>query len=142
MEKIIGLYGKGNCGKSFTLKKLIQIFRESPNTHKEENIEDFGEDFRTTFTFKDKRVCIATGGDDNDYLKENCNYFKNNKFDIAISATRTSGETCDCLNNFAKKYNQQVTFYKKYIENLDDKKYQDALNELQAKELFDSIDSL
>lgn len=142
MKKIIGLYGRANCGKSSTLKKLIQIFEECPNAHKEEKFEEFNGDFRITFTFKDKCVCVATGGDDKSIIEENCNYFKNNKFDIAISATRAAGGTCDSLNDFATEHNGKMIWHKKYIESFDYKKYQDEINELEAKELFEYIDEL
>lgn len=108
--EIIGLFGKPNCGKTNTLNRVIdelltlgaQIISSYPqNASRDLAIQDRN----VCVEFRGKKVCIATGGDKGEALKDNCEFFVKNKADIAISATRTKGETCKELVAFAISVN-------------------------------------
>lgn len=108
--EIIGLFGKPNCGKTNTLNRVIdelltlgaQIISSYPqNASRDLAIQDRN----VCVEFRGKKVCIATGGDEGSILKDNCDFFLKNNADIAISATKTSGDTCIELNNLSQKVN-------------------------------------
>ncbi|MDO4709958.1 MAG: hypothetical protein Q4B94_09205 [Pseudomonadota bacterium] len=108
--EIIGLFGKANCGKTNTLNRVIDelltlgakvISSNPPNTSRDLAIQDRN----VCMEFRGKKVCVATGGDEGAALKDNCEFFANNKADIVISATRTKGGTCKELVDFATSVN-------------------------------------
>lgn len=142
MKKVIGLYGKGTCGKTSTLNKLIDIFSAKYGNPKYK--ERYGEnDIRVTFRFEDKVICISTGGDSGSILEANCKYFEKHNFNIAISATRTSGDSCSTLINFNKEQTiDEVDWHKKCIEGFGKENYQDIINTIEANELFEYIGEL
>jgi len=139
MKKVIGLYGKGTCGKTSTLNKLIDLFstKYGQPKYKERYSEN---DIRVTFSLEDKVICIATGGDSGSILEANCKYFEKHNFDIAISATRTSGDSCSTLIDFEIRYETEgIEWHKKCIESFGKENYQDIINTIEANELFEYL---
>ena len=54
--------------------------------------------------FNNEKICICTGGDDQEVIENNINYFNSEKSTIAVSATRTKGDTKDLYDDFASKH--------------------------------------
>ncbi len=135
MEKIIGLYGKGSCGKTATLNFLIDLLTVAttscpmPTPHTGDRKE--------TFTYNDKVISICTDGDYEEILEENISYFNKQKCDIVITATRTRGKTCDALNTFASKNKiSTVDWIKK---SYDAKKLEEKMNLQTARDIFNQL---
>lgn len=112
--RIIGLYGHGDCGKSETLNTLKELLRASgkslsgsphPNSEMPE-----------TFEYKGMIICVAPGGDDRAKLQENIRYFKTNKCDVAITATRCKGGSVEELQKYAKSEDVEIEWVQKSYE--------------------------
>lgn len=104
--RIIGLFGHGECGKSETLNVLKELLRENgksisakphPWCEKPE-----------TFEYKGQVISVAPGGDDRKKLRENIQYFKAKKCDVAISSTRYKGGSVEELQKYAKSEGVEI----------------------------------
>ena len=111
---IIGLYGHGNCGKSATLNFLKELLREAgmslsrtphPNS-----------DTPETFEYKGLVICVAPGGDTEDIVERNVQYFKSKNCDVAISATRTSGGSVEALQRYEQEMQTMIDWVRKSYE--------------------------
>lgn len=137
MQKIIGLYGKYDSGKTETLNWLIALLDQVVNNTPLPTPPLKWTDRQSVFVYNGKTIAIATGGDDADAIQQNCAFFVANKCDIAISATRTRGQTCDALNIFAQQQGLTVTYIRKAKTTNPALYYQ--TNFLQAQQIFASL---
>jgi len=112
--RIIGLYGHGSCGKSATLNFLKELLREArmslsrtphPNS-----------DTPETFEYKGLVICVAPGGDTEDIVERNVQYFKSKNCDVAISATRTSGGSVEALQRYEQEMQTMIDWVRKSYE--------------------------
>lgn len=90
--KIIGLFGKSNQGKTATLKQVIERLKEKGGEIIEEIRVNDIPDWRVAIKYENKKICIATGGDNPNAIRKNCDFFDKHNPDIAVSAVRTKGE--------------------------------------------------
>lgn len=102
MKAIIGLYGAANCGKTTTLKKLHDELIKQGGTELK-LIQSKGSDYRTIIKYKENIIGIGTSGDDGCTVQENCLFFDKYDCDIAISATRTRGNSVGVLDNYSEE---------------------------------------
>ena len=93
MNQIIGLFGKGDIGKTETLNLLIDLLEVATTNCLMPIPQPARKDRKKTFQYNGKTISICTAGDNENELKNNCSYFKSMKCDIAISAARTRGKT-------------------------------------------------
>ncbi|AEE15851.1 ATP-binding protein [Treponema brennaborense] len=134
--KVIGLYGRSNCGKTSTLNLLIDLLEEKTTGCKKPSPQNNVCDRRETISFNGKIVSICTAGDNENQLNENIKYFNKTNPDVAVSATRTSGKTCTELKQYATKQSCDVDWIKKIYssigaENKDNlKQTNDILNKI------------
>jgi hypothetical protein len=136
MKRIIGLYGKANCGKTTTLNNLIEklAIATGKNVVIPLNKET---DTMEVFNYKNKIICVATQGDTKDAVKQNCDFFINQNCDIAFSATRSRGKSCDALKVLAATYSINIEREAKAQE--CNKNLQPNVNQQQADYLFNMI---
>ncbi len=92
---------------------------------------------RYYFKINGVTVGIATGGDTQAIVKQNCLFFQQNNCDVAFSAIRTKGKTCQDLDAFAKQYGLTVNKQSQNIVNDITKQY--ASNLAKAQELYNLI---
>lgn len=140
--KIIGLFGKSNQGKTTVLNQVIdwlineggEIIESEPKNPEKDN-----KDKCICIRYKGKLICIATGGDNQEMLDKNCQFFNQFKqnIDIAISATRSKGITCSILNAYAKDKNSTVTWLNKSVSK--NKKIQIELNSIDTYLIIEFI---
>ena len=140
--KIIALQGKENCGKTATLKLLIDLMKSKYNVIGRSNGRGF--DYWVKFDVNGKTAAIYTAGDLGSIIE---NALKDiGKCDLFVCAVHNYGDTVKCLYEHANK--QDVYLYGRFFytnsgENLlDVQKEQTAVNEYQAKYLFDKIVSI
>lgn len=134
MKKIIGLYGRAQCGKTTTLRMLFddlvklgsEVLSPLPSQG----------DARSLLEYNGMLIAICTGGDTADIVDENCTYFTTTKCDIGISASRTKGNTCDILNNYAQSHKLGVCWVRKNIADIEE----EDVNKAQVKDLIAIID--
>lgn len=136
MEKIIGLYESANQGKTSTLNDLIDILKV--RTLHCEMPEPVSEDRREVFNYHGKIIGIATPGDSQWELEQNCSFFDENRCDIAITATRSKEWTCDFLEKYAKKHKLKVDWIKKTV--CEEPTLMEAANLIQAYRILDLIE--
>ena len=132
MKKVIALQGKAQCGKTSTLNLLIDLLEVEtgeccsiPPTHQG--------DRKKIILINGIIVGIATGGDTENIVKDNCLFFAENNCDVVFSAIRTRGGTCQALDDFATQYGLTVNKKRQDIE--EDIAKQDESNLAKAKEL-------
>lgn len=135
--RIIGLYGRSNCGKTQTLNYLKDILRikgKSISLH-----GPHGGDEPETFEVDGKIICVAPGGDTEKIVKNNIAYFQSKHCDIAISASRCRGGSPKVLNDFAATLSTTIEWYHKSNEENLSAATKDAANKETAKFLYSRL---
>ncbi|MCD7714064.1 MAG: hypothetical protein LUI08_03940 [Prevotella sp.] len=138
MEKeiIIGLRGRANTGKTWTLcilKDLITIGEVS----EENKIHAHRRDFREVLRYKGKNVAITSYGDSQIIMEKNIKFLRGHDWDFAISATRTRGKTVTLLTDYAHELGIEPYWQHKSI----DKAAPFEVNLQCAKKLLGFLDS-
>lgn len=137
MEKIIGLWGAGNKGKTTTLNMLIEHLFKNSEMNIVEDI-DLETDRFVALTWKGKRIAICTGGDNKEAEKDNIDFLKKQDADIFVAASRTKGGSVDKLEAFAKRQGIEIDWAEKtYAET---EKEQAKANKQDMQTLLEKID--
>lgn len=108
-HKIIVLYGRGNLGKTRTLRMVIDKLNH-------ESISYATCDIQTICHHNAQTIAIATKGDNAAELRANVSYFKSHPCDIAITAARSRGGTHDVIKAYAKETGAEVVWIYKRAE--------------------------
>lgn len=108
-HKIIVLYGRGNLGKTRTLRMVIDKLNH-------ESISYATCDIQTICHHNAQTIAIATKGDNADELRANVSYFKSHPCDIAITAARSRGGTHDVIKAYAQETGAEVVWIYKRAE--------------------------
>ena len=108
-HKIIVLNGRGNLGKTRTLRMVIDILNGEP-------ISNAKYDTQTICHYNDLTIAVATKGDNATELRSNVSYFKSHPCDIAITAARSRGGTHDVIKAYAQKTGAEVVWIYKRAE--------------------------
>ncbi|MGE4455274.1 MAG: hypothetical protein AB7D92_12175 [Sphaerochaeta sp.] len=157
MEKVIGLYGKGDSGKSRTLYLLAKLLIENGALllRSTENIDFFNDnplrasgttcDFRAVFTLNDKIIGITSKGDNDKEMESNLQFLKEGaECDIVFSATLSRGVTTNALFSYAEDHSAVLIWVAKsyYADNTTIKPTPsqfDMMNNLEAQFMFNLI---
>ena len=108
-HKIIVLYGRGNLGKTRTLRMVIDQLNGEP-------ISNAKYDTLAICHYNDLTIAVATKGDNAAELRFNVSYFKSHPCDIAITAARSRGGTHDVINSYAQETGAEVVWIYKRAE--------------------------
>lgn len=127
-HKIIVLYGRGNLGKTRTLRMVIDRLNH-------ESISYATCDIQTICRHNDQTIAVATKGDNVAELRSNVSYFKSHPCDIAITAARSRGGTHDVINSFAQETGTEVVWIYKRTEAGDE----NAVNLKWAERVVEKI---
>lgn len=109
LHRIIVLCGRGNLGKTRTLRMVIDKLNG-------ESISYATRDTKTICHYKDQTIAIATKGDNAAELRANVSYFKSHSCDIAITAARSRGGTHDVIKAYAQETGAEVVWIYKRVE--------------------------
>lgn len=109
LHRIIVLCGRGNLGKTRTLRMIIDKLNG-------ESISYATRDTKTICHYNDQTIAIATKGDNAAELRANVSYFKSHPCDIAITAARSRGGTHDVIKAYAQETGAEVVWIYKRIE--------------------------
>lgn len=109
LHKIIVLSGRGNLGKTRTLRMVIDKLNG-------ESISYATRDTKTICHYNDQTIAIATKGDNAAELRANVSYFKSHSCDIAITAARSRGGTHDVIKAYAQETGAEVVWIYKRVE--------------------------
>lgn len=126
--KVIALFGIKDTGKTTTLNLLYNLINPyNPITD--------GKDHRRDFTYKGKKIFIATPGDNEAEIDENIKRARKANCDILVTASRTKGYGWELLRREFK----DIRFIKKKVA---DQQEQDLANKTQASDLQAIIDDV
>lgn len=114
MKKIIALYRRGDTGKTETLNYVIEILN-TITTGKLTPLVPDHTDRQATFVFNELTVCVCTAGDNATEIEQNEEYFNNQKCDIAITASRSRGESVDAIYAMAKTNSAEIKWVRKLV---------------------------
>ncbi len=129
-KKILGLYGAADKGKTRTLRMLIDLLNSRSISY---SIDDTNE----VCVYRGHTIVVTTRGDNADLIERNVEFMRKHPWDIAITATRTRGGSCDTILAYAKEIDAVMVWKKKcYGEPFDD------INLRCAKALLADIDVL
>ncbi len=109
LHRIIVLCGRGNLGKTRTLRMVIDKLNG-------ESISYATRDTKTICHYNDQTIAIATKGDNAAELRANVSYFKSHPCDIAITAARSRGGTHDVIKAYTQETGAEVVWIYKRIE--------------------------
>ncbi|MCO6026028.1 hypothetical protein NG821_09285 [Prevotella cerevisiae] len=136
-KHVILLKGTANSGKTQTLLKLIDKLQEANFQDKKvvnNCCQKDCEDKRIVIDYKKFRIAICTGGDTEDILNKNIDYFKSCSWHIAICATRSKGKMIDVIKEFAQKQDAQIHIVRKGW--VDDPEWSDNPRQQEACDLL------
>ena len=141
MNTIIGLKGRGNSGKSTTIRILYELLLQDGFQLISGNFKPSGGDFNSVFTKNGKIVGVTSSGDSYDLVHNNLKELISAKSNICVCACRTfdrvSPGTNAAIFEFTNYLNQ---FVKKTIDNID--KTQPDTNISDAKKLLSKVNDL
>lgn len=132
MKKIIALKGKGNSGKTQTIRKVFNELCAQDKDTKVEILID-NADIKAIVTIKGIKIGIESQGDPNSRLKDSLNEFSKKDCDIIVCATRTSGMTVEWVKNldgFTPIWINQIIGVKSLIEQINEVKALEILSEV------------
>lgn len=130
-HKIIVLCGRGNLGKTRTLRMVIDKLNGEPISYATCDIQ-------TICRHNDQIIAIATKGDNAAELRANVSYFKSHPCDIAITAARSRGGTHDVIKAYAKETGAEVVWIYKRAEAGDE----NVVNLKWAERVVEAISNL
>lgn len=114
--RIIGLYGASNTGKTTTLNLVANDLEKSgANILSHERVYE-SSDYRYYIQCPNRlKLCITTAGDNKTIQQENVDFVapKENKVDIWITASRTSGESTLPMVTFANDQKTTILWVRK-----------------------------
>lgn len=139
--KIIGLYGRGQCGKSETLGIYLRGLVYGVNLSDAERKFGCDKDLRESIERNGVVVDICPPGDTESIVLDNIEFVKQHPCDIFFTATRTGGKGCKALEAYAKSLNAELVWIKKvYNDDLDTIGQKDA-NKKLAEKLFQMVNN-
>ena len=105
MSDIIALKGRGNSGKTQTIKAVFKNLNTKYPNAIITNLKPNTIDIKIIMDINGTKVGIESQGDPDSRLKQSLSDFSNANCDIIICATRTSGMTVNWVNSYSSKYN-------------------------------------
>jgi GTPase SAR1 family protein len=122
LQRIIGLFGAANQGKTTTLNYLIHLLSKAQMglNYSTITIEDCGVednyDHTQSFEVNGLKIAVASSGDNGNAVANNIKFFKEQDCDIAVTATRTKGSSVIVLGEFAKEASINIEWVQKSNE--------------------------
>lgn len=141
-KEVIVLWGKGDRGKTTTLKLLIEELINLGAKKIDGGDSNLTNDIWAILEYKNKKIGIVTVGDDQQSLKK---YFDklNNECDIYICASRTKGISCDYIKTH---FTDSVIIWQEKLsitvenKSVDLTRLQDLANKAQVSVLIETIE--
>lgn len=102
---IIALKGKGNCGKSKTLIRVLSMLENQPGGKVIEKEKIGDSDMSAIILVGGTKIGITTAGDPGDYLEIKIEVFIKVECQIIICACRTRQSTRDVIRKYETSHN-------------------------------------
>lgn len=110
-KTIIGLKGTANVGKSMTLSSLGRQLR---NARGITSVDVTRGDYWAVFDYQGKKVGIQTYGDHVSHVRSGVTGFLNERCDIIVIASKTTGATLNHVNQVATTNDYRVFWARPY----------------------------
>lgn len=133
MRAIIGLYRRGQTGKTETLNLLIDLMEA--NAAALPAPQPVGRDRRKAIRWHGMTVGVCTAGDNEEQVRENRDFFERNGCDVGVTAARSWGRTHWVMHDYAKRCGARMTWVKKRLSD----SCCEQTNMLQARELLSLV---
>lgn len=101
MNHIVALKGKGNSGKTETIKMVFTLLKNKYPKASVNLLKCNTKDVKVIMLINGHTVGIESQGDPNSRLQQSLIDFNNAKCDIIICATRSSGMTVNFVNSYS-----------------------------------------
>jgi len=142
-KTIIGIYGRGQEGKSTTIKKVTQLILSNyPNATCSINPIDYSGDILLIINIGTIKIGFESQGDPGSrmiYANTVENLAKIELCDIIVCATRTEGETVKKVDYVADTYGYHTIWLSSFWSPTINK---EVLNHLAAENIIKIIDAL
>ena len=148
--KIFALYGKGNTGKSSTIREIYEQIKSKSKVIKEEYYKN-GVDVTAIISIKNLTIGITSYGDDAKCINAPFELFKNGNCDVIICASRvrrTKTGSVVYLKNFEKNNKASLIWIKKEYFEIDEdnnktketyKEIIEKINSIQVERVLNQI---
>ena len=139
-EKVIVLWGNGNCGKTTTIKIVIDLLKQSGG--KETVLQQGKKDVTSVINWNGKTIGICTVGDARTCQEQAYNLLGKN-CDVYIFTSRSKGETVKFIfDNFSNTpiiWHEKWSVFKNHFTRTMPSHILDEVNEMQARKIVDLI---
>ncbi len=132
MRAIIGLFRRGQTGKTDTLNLLIDLLEAAASSSSMPAPQPIGRDRCKVVRYRGLTVGVCTGGDNEDVVRENRDFFERHACDVGVTAARSWGRTHWVMHDYAKRCGARMIWVKRRVT---DAGYEQA-NMQQARELL------
>ena len=141
--KVIALQGKSGCGKTTTLKKMINILKSTTGVNLLAERKKYANSADTwaMFNCNGKIVGITTRGDTDKIIQSDLDEMQENNIEVFICAVHTSGATLNKAKSIAGN-NRYLIISKATVYSTDpvlEHTIQDMVNTSQANDLINII---
>lgn len=119
MHAIIGLYRKGQTGKTETLNLLIDLLEASATASPLPSPQPVGRDRRKVVRWSGLTVGVCTAGDNEEQVRENRDFFERNGCDVGVTAARSWGRTHWVMHDYAKRRGARMIWVEKRLADAD-----------------------
>lgn len=136
-KKVIGLWGKGNLGKSQTINKVYNLLKSQHKTVNEEH-QIIGTDVRVVLTINGVKIGIESQGDPGSRLEESLLLFIKVKCAVIVCATRTRGQTVAAVENLQPDY--EVLWFEQEVKSTGPQ--QQGSNNAMARRIVDEVEKV
>jgi hypothetical protein len=136
-KKVIGLRGKGNVGKSQTIRKAYDLLKSQHKTMIEEH-QILGADIRVVLTINGVKIGIESQGDPHSRLEKSLVLFVNEKCAVIVCAARTRGQTVAAVENLQPDY--EVLWFGQEVKHSGPQQ-QDS-NNAMARRIVDEMEKI
>jgi hypothetical protein len=135
-KEVIGLRGKGNVGKSQTVKMAYDLLKSMHKNVKEEYKIQTDIDVRVVLTIGTKKIGIESQGDPGSRLKDSLLLFVEVGCQVIVCATRTRGQTVNAVEELQPDY--EVLWLKQAV--CSSMQEQQAINTAMAQRIVGEVE--
>lgn len=135
-KEVIGLWGKGNVGKSQTIKKVYDLLKSKHKNVKEEHKEEGRVDIIVVLTIGTTRIGIESQGDPCSRLEESLRLFVKLGCTVIVCATRTRGQTVKAVEKLQPNY--EILWFEQSVKSTVSE--QQASNNAMAQQIIGEVE--
>jgi hypothetical protein len=136
---IFALRGKGESGKSSTIRLLHVLFTQNNYRVVDTSFNPQGGDFRTVFSKNNKLIGITSSGDTFDLVYNNLGFLISSGCTICVCACRTYDRSGHGSNAAIDSF---PNFQKQYVDKTVVAVQQPVANQTDAQTLFSLVDAI